>query len=430
MKSRQDKNRKALKRGEYVKTSGYYEYRWREKAGINEETGKMMYKQRSVTARSLDDLRELEKQIIKDENDGLHPRQQTNLNTYVDMYFKVKKGLKSNTKANYQYMYDKFVRNSRIGTMPLQKLTKYDLVAFYTGLVDKQMLSVSACVTLQNVIGPAIEIAIDSGILIRRNVSLGALKELKKQEQIKKADDRARNGHKMQSLTLAEQKRFLEVIKDKWYEPVFTIALLTGMRCGELCGLTEDCIDYKNNVIHVRQNLVYFKKADGHCGLELHAVKTVAGNRDLPLNDKIKEMLDKQKKFMDPKWADFEVDGVKGFLFMTKEGRPHRQDTLNRCLRRIVRNANDEVNDVNGIVELPQVHMHIFRKTYATNLCRSGAGLERIAKLCGHGDLTVCNNIYIAAMADIAADTDAAMIKALNDADIISSGETAKKSAK
>jgi integrase len=232
----------------------------------------------------------------------------------------VKKGLKSKTKANYQYMYDKFVRNSRIGTMPLQKLTKYDLVAFYTGLVDKQMLSVSACVTLQNVIGPAIEIAIDSGILIRRNVSLGALKELKKQEQIKKADDRATNGHKMQSLTLAEQKRFLEVIKDKWYEPVFTIALLTGMRCGELCGLTEDCIDYKNNVIHVRQNLVYFKKADGHCGLEVHAVKTVAGNRDLPLNDKIKEMLDKQKKFMDPKWADFEVDGVKGFLFTGPNG--------------------------------------------------------------------------------------------------------------
>lgn len=43
----------------------------------------------------------------------------------------------------------------------------------------------------------------------------------------------------------------------------------TGLRVGELTGLTWDDIDFDNNTISVNRTLVYYKQEDGKQGLRL-----------------------------------------------------------------------------------------------------------------------------------------------------------------
>jgi integrase len=352
----------------------------------------------------------METQVLRTTTDGLHPKQPVTLNTYVNKWFRLKRGLKTNTKQNYQFMYDRFVRDSRIGTMRLTDLRKTDVVEFYTVLVDKGQLSVSTADTLQNVCRPAAELAVEEDI-IRRNPFNGALTELRKEQRIKQADDRAKGVTKVESLTVAEQKRFLQYISGTQWEPIFGMFLLTGCRCGEITALQWEDIDTVNNVIHINKTLVYYEKASGRCGLEIHSTKTKAGTRDLPLNKQIMDLLDKQRQLIPADHKRVPVDGLNNFIFITKEGNPHRQDTLNRALRRIVRNANDEATD--GETLLPIISTHKLRKSMCTNSVAAGVSVVVLGQLLGHSDPAVTMSVYAQARSDVLADADRGMVAGL-----------------
>ena len=46
---------------------------------------------------------------------------------------------------------------------------------------------------------------------------------------------------------------FLNAIKGHEYEAVYLVTLFTGMREGEVLGLTWDCIDFKSGTITIKQ---------------------------------------------------------------------------------------------------------------------------------------------------------------------------------
>ena len=46
---------------------------------------------------------------------------------------------------------------------------------------------------------------------------------------------------------------------------MFVVAVNTGLRPGELYALTEEDIDWKNNVIHVNRTLLYQKLEGDEC---------------------------------------------------------------------------------------------------------------------------------------------------------------------
>ena len=416
---RQDTHRVALRPREYQRKQGGYEYRWREAVG-KDEHGKTLYKQHAVVAQTLQELRQMEDELKRTELAGIKPKQDITLNECVDRWFTLKRGLRDNTRQNYSYMYNKFVRRSMLGSTKIQELKKSDLISFYTKLTDKGALSISTCEVLQNVIGPSLQLAVEDDI-IRRNVSSNALKELKREMREEKARRKAIGQYKRESLTLAEQKRLVEVIKDTPWENIFMFALLTGLRVGELCGLTWECIDERLGVIHVKQNLVYFENAKGKCGLSLHSTKTEAGTRDLPLNDDLKMILKKQKEETDRFFHNNErvsVDGISDFVFFNRFGVPFRQDTLNRAVKRIVTNANNEA-DGEHVVLLPMFTMHKLRKTYATNMVRAGVSLATLASLLGHATVDITAVVYVDAQQDIAQDVDDKSLAALRAAGIL-----------
>ena len=84
-KVRMDDNRLRLKKGEYQRKNGTYEYRWSTEDG----------ERRNVYAPTLDKLREIEEQVIVDHYDGIRSDiKSLTVNYMFDLWCQLKKGIK------------------------------------------------------------------------------------------------------------------------------------------------------------------------------------------------------------------------------------------------------------------------------------------------------------------------------------------------
>ena len=177
--SRKDSRGYALYKNEFErKNKKGYEYRW-----WDPYTGK----HRSISAPTLKELRKREQEVLRDRIDGIKSDSDITLNDYYRIWKNLKTGLKDDTRENYMYMYERFVKDS-LGKKPLCKLKYSDVVSFYTQLVQKRQLSVSTLDTLHTVIHPVLDMAVNDDV-IRRNVSDGALKDLKAEDKKKAREE-------------------------------------------------------------------------------------------------------------------------------------------------------------------------------------------------------------------------------------------------
>jgi len=375
-------NRYVLRPNEYERSDRKgFTFHWRDKYGH----------QHKISALTLKELRQREKEIQRDELDGLHATKQRNtLNDFYDVWKKNKRGLKQNTYSNYVWMYDTFVSQT-LGKKQIKDIKQSDVVSFYNDLYDKG-IAVNTLDNIQTVLHQVFQVAVQDDA-IRRNITDGVLKELKS----------ANPRPKKKALTPEELQRFRECIADSVWYPVFTVMSWTGMRVGEVSGLRWDDIDYENNVIHVQRTLVYYKDQDsGKMERRLNTTKTPASFRDLPLNDHIRAALEYQKENCLPCTAT--IDGVDGFIFSTRFKDTQSQQTLNRAIKRIVKEANSEKD---ASVLLPDFSCHTLRHTYATNLARAGVNQAVAMYLMGHTDISTTVEVYTDVQKDMASKGDA-----------------------
>lgn len=78
-----------------------------------------------------------------------------------------------------------------------------------------------------------------------------------------------------------EIRCFMEAIKGHPFESLFLVTLFTGMREGEILGLTWDCVDFKNGSLLINKQLQHAKGADGKRTYQLTSPKTANGGRFL-----------------------------------------------------------------------------------------------------------------------------------------------------
>ena len=90
------------------------------------------------------------------------------------------------------------------------------------------------------------------------------------------------------------------------------------------------------------------------------------------------------------------VDGYTDFIFLNRFGNVQHQGTLNKALRRIIRDCNDEVllKGENNPVLLPRFSCHNLRHTFTTRLCEAGVNLKVIQDTLGHNDIETTIDIY------------------------------------
>ena len=389
MVRRKDNKNRVLKEGEYQRANGTFEYKWTDKKG----------KRHSTYAKTLEELREKENDVLRDILDGI--KADKNSLTINDLYYRwvnLKKGLKDNTFQNYQYMYRQFVEED-FGKIKVVDLKRTDVRAFYNSLLDNRHLKVSTIDSVHTVMHQVLELGVEDDYL-RYNPSDNALKELKRAHN--------KDSSKRRALTFAEQKVFESFLKKqgqyhKWY-PIFEVLLWTGMRVGEITGLRWDDINLDEGTINVNHTLVYYDKGtDKGCGFSINTPKTKAGQRTIPMLPKVKQAFLMEKEYQKEcgLTCNVTIDGYKDFIFINRFGSVQHQGTLNKALRRIIRDCNYEVMDKGGEVILPPFSSHSLRHTFTTRMCEAGVNVKAMQEILGHSDVETTLDVYAEATDDL-----------------------------
>lgn len=385
-----DSHHVRLKTGETEKSNGGYEYRWTSADG----------KRHSIYAPTLVQLREMEEQIIVDKHDGIKADVKAlTVNDCFKLWKELKRGVKDSTFQNYVYMYEMFVMPT-FGKKRVVQVQRSDIKRFYNGLVDQKVLKISTVDNIHNVLHQVFQVAVDDNY-IRQNPTDRMLKEL-----------RIAHGHeieKRKALTLPQQELFFNYMKNTpryrhWY-PVFYIMANTGMRVGELTGLRWQDVDMENGMISVNHTLVYYNHRD-ELGtyFSINTPKTEAGCREIPMVAGVREAFEMIREYQQETGIQSKVriDGYENFIFVNKDGNMQHHGTLNKAIKRICRDCNDQVLLEQGIesnpVLLPNFSCHILRHTFATRLCESGINIKVIQDVLGHVDVSTTMDIYVDVM--------------------------------
>ena len=397
---RRDNKGRILRQGELQRSDGKYEYRYFDVKGEKRsvyswklvDTDKIPKGKRDCRA-----LRDIERDIRRDVEDGInsHEAYRTSLNRFFDEYIETKYELKSSTRTNYKYMYNKYVREG-IGYKDIASIKFSDIKKFYIHLIKDIGFKPNSMEIIHTILHPIFTIAVRDG-LIRLNPTDGVMTEIKKSHDWEKP--------KRHALTEPQQSAFVEFIKaSKKYRhwlPLFTVLLGTGCRVGEVVGLRwQDC-DFNEKMITIDHSLIYRPQEDGSgCTFRVTTPKSKAGVRVIPMLDAVRQaLLEERLRQMRVGFNQSVIDGYSGFIFSNRFGSALSPHCINRAIERISRDYN-EMESESAKKEkrqpelLPHFTVHNLRHTFCTRFCENETNLKVIQEIMGHADISTTMDIY------------------------------------
>jgi len=153
---------------------------------------------------------------------------------------------------------------------------------------------------------------------------------------------------------------------------IVSIAVLTGLRIGEILGLRWKRVDLLHGMMEV---------AETYSSGEFGPPKTRSSRRTIPISTSLVEIF----KRLRPLSCEPET-----LVFTTAKGTPLNPKNL----------YNRELAPASDAIGLPRVSWHSFRHTHATLLHESGESLKTAQALLGHSDLETTLGVYTHAIPD------------------------------
>ncbi len=386
--SRKDARGRALRKGELQrKSDGRYMYNYTDPLG----------RRKYIYANDLVTLREKEKELIRDQLDGLdlYVAGRATVNDVFDRYISMKHDLKNSTKSGYIYNYDHFVRDS-FGKKMIASIKFSDVLQYYYHLLKNDGLSIGMVESIHTLLHPTFQLAVRDNI-IRKNPSDGVIREISK--------NAGKNRGIRHALTLDQQRAFMDYIANspvfcRWWS-VFTVLLGTGCRIGEMTGLRWEDVDFEKGIISINHGMVYYQDSETKdCILKVSKPKTEAGIRTIPMLDAVREALEMEyEEQSENGFCDSEVDGMTGFIFSNRFGDVLKASNVNNAIKRIVDSYNAEemvaaAREHREPVMLPRFSAHVLRHTFATRLCENVTNLKVIQSVMGHRNIETTMDIY------------------------------------
>ncbi len=387
-----DEIRKQLKKGEILLKDGRLMYR----APKSDYSGPV--KLPTITAYSLDELRKKEKDLLGSIKRNENCVKDMTVNDLFFLWKRLKRGIEQSTMRGYVGMYENHVLHSKLGQKLVIDVKKSDVRSFYNGIIDRHVMQPRSLEMLHNCLKQMFQLCIDDQLILISPVD-------KAMDQINRAAQKKEKVRKNLAMTVKEQGLFLNYLnshpKEERWRRLFTCLLGTGMRIGELLALVWEDIDWDNDVIHLERNLTYFDhigdENDGQTYFEIHSGKTEASQREVPMLDFVKAALIEEREWQkkNNQHCKVSVDGFSNFIFFNRFGRPHEPGYMNRILKRLLRDCNDELADKYPD-EDPIHHLscHAFRHTFVTRMLEQGVSPLVVQAMVGHKDVQTTVSIY------------------------------------
>lgn len=365
MGKRKDSKGRVLKSGESQRENGSYQFRY------NDIHGKRRY----VYAKSLDELRQKEKNIQRDIADGIDTTGAEI--TAIDLlkkYANTKQFLSQNTQEQYYYAIctlskEPFMQK-RVNAIKLS-----DAKAFIMKLRNDGR-KYSTIQSFYAKLRPAFEMAVDDD-LIRKNPF-----------KFKLADIIPNDTEERKPLNQQDKKRLLEFAVDYPCYDEVVILLGTGLRVSELCGLTVKDVDFTNRKITISKQLL----RNLHGEYRVETPKTDSGIRHIPmLREEVYQAFMRVVQDRGTPKIEMMIDGFTGFLLLNKYGKPKVARNIQYDIDILIKRYNKS-----HPIVLPDFTPHNLRHTFATDMANKGMNTKTLQYLMGHSDASTTMNTYAA----------------------------------
>ncbi len=312
--------------------------------------------------RSIENIRKAEEIEFQFERELAKLREEGSPHTWQEWYdiaiTRMKRDLAASSVMNYESYLGKWV-NPHWAKRELKTLSRDDVYKVVFDTFDRS-LSVSTQSNLLKQIKRVFAMAVDEAI-IEKNPATGIKVSVPEREQ--------------GVLTNAEVKIFLQMAKDTRHRfyPIWVMALMTGMRSGELYALNWSDIDFEARLISVTKqwtNKVGFGPTKSR------------RTRLVPISDELLSFL-----------RDFKIkNGLENVLPRFKEWENGEQASVTR--------------EFCQSIGIPEVKFHDLRATFITNLLARGVPLAVVMSMVGHSQIKTTNVYLRKAGVDIKGGTD------------------------
>lgn len=380
--ARKDNKGRNLKVGESQRSDGRYMYRY-----VDGRTGKRV----TIYDTDLAALREKERQIARDQEDGLVTDQgvkKLTVNALFERYMQAQE-LAESTRTNYLATWKNHVQDT-IGPMRVIQVRPSHIQTFYAGL-SKEGYAHNTIKLIHTLLYPSFEMAVDDDI-IRKNPAKDTLKDYGKP-----AEERV-------ALTVAQQEKLLAFARQsRIYRkrlPMLQVMLGLSCRCGELIGLTWQDVDMERRQVSIGSQLIYKDYGDGY-RFHLSAPKTAAGIRTIPMSDTVYEAFAEQKRqnFLLGIPRNVEVEGRSDYIFTSKNGRPLMPNAINNALYNLVAAYNKEetalaAKEKREAELMPSISSHNMRHTGCTRMVERNINLKAVQYVMGHANSGITMDVY------------------------------------
>lgn len=172
---------------------------------------------------------------------------------------------------------------------------------------------------------------------------------------------------------------FLNAIKGHVHEQLYKLALFTGIRENEACGLCWDCVDFRNSRLHIKRQL-WRNRETGVYSLVKPKDDEI---RTLIMPPTVVQILrEQQKKESDKQAAVGERWERKGMVFSNPTGGYLSYRTVYDCFKRITRSLGLEVR------------FHELRHAYASLALQGGDDIKTVQENLGHATPEFTMKVY------------------------------------
>lgn len=199
-------------------------------------------------------------------------------------------------------------------------------------------------------------------------------------------------------LSARDLGRLLDATADDELGPLYALAATTGLRRGELLGLTW--ADVADGRVSVRRSV---GRVSGN-GWGIGEVKSARSRRTIPLPARARQALETQRtrqrfarNAAGSAWQD-----VAGLVFTDTIGRPLLPEHVSHRFAKDLQRTG-----------VPRVRFHDLRHSAATTLLAAGVPLAVISEWLGHSGIAITASAYAAVVPELLTDAADAMDRAL-----------------